>query len=278
MFPVFFPALLPNLGNKVLVALVAVSLQCATAGVLYDIDFSSPTQGLNEVVQTGSPPHMPSQVKFGAPMVVPSFGGLVNQPLRFDMAGNAGSFFYDQIQLSLPVFSESRLRVEFDFESSGLIGSAAHFVVLFDTPTVRNVYFDSRGDVRFLGRDFAGWYDKPIGTYTDDQTAHILIDIDLANNSWAVYRDSLMIGSAGFIPDERITDIRFSFGLESSLSSPNDTSAVAIDNLKVSTGSPDSVPESGSTLILFGLLAAILPFVSKKFSAASRPVILQRNA
>jgi hypothetical protein len=220
---------------KCFLAAVVVSLASTVNSfgqILYDIDFSTPPQTANHLVVVGAGPDFPTAIQFGLPMVVSSFGGLTNQPLRLDMAGNSPSFYYDQISLSIPDVSNAHLRVEFDFESHALIGSTGQFTVLFDTPTVRNVIFDSNGNVRLLNRSPTGYYETSIGSFSDDLTTRIAIDIDQLNNSWSVYSGSALLGSAYFAADERISSIRFSFGLPSSILQP-DQSAVGIDNLVV---------------------------------------------
>lgn len=164
------------------------------------------------------------------------------------MIGNGTSFYYDQIRLGVPVLAEPILRLEFDFESRGLIGSDANFTVLFDTPTVRKINFDNEGRIRLEAWGPQGLINSTIGNFNDGESSHISIVIDHETDDWSIYQDYDLIGGGTVSIDERIQSIRLSFGLISSVGTP-DASAVAIDNLVLS-----NIPEPANAAVLVSLI------------------------
>lgn len=217
--------------------------QVSPAQVLYNINFNTPDQGVNQLVRTGAAPQYVTSIVYGSPQVVAAFGGLTNQPLCLNMVSNQASFYYDQIRLNLPRLQSPTLDVAFDFTSAGLLGSAAQLAVLFDTPTVRNVYFQNNG-VLSLTQPLRA--PTSVGSFTDGESFHVDIHVDLAQHQWSLFKDGVLLGSTPFNPDDYIRDIRFSYGLVLGSSTP-DGSAVAIDNLSVTVPEP-----SAAALLLLG--------------------------
>ena len=226
--------------KSIAAALIVISASDALAGTLYDINFSAPPQVVNQTVRVGLAPNHPTAIGFGNPTVVPAFGHLTSQPLMFDMVGNGPSFYYDQIGLTIPVFSEPVLLASFDFESRALVGSTAGFAFIFDTPTVRTIRFDNTGHITFNSPSNS----TTLGTFVDGVSGRVTIKVDQSAHTCSVLMGAALLGSAPFVPDSRIANIRLSFGLQSSLGVP-DLSAVGIDNFLITT-----VPEPGTITLL----------------------------
>jgi hypothetical protein len=189
---------------------------------------------VNQTVRTGSAPGFVSSINFGTPLVVSAFGSLVDQPLRLDMIGNDPSFYYDQIQLNLPQLHPDSMDVAFDFTSSGLIGSHAQLVVLFDTPSVRNIYFGNDGTIS-LWSPFST--QSTVGNFSNGEAFRFDAHLDFINNRWTMYKNGVLLGGAFFQPDAYVQAIRFSYGIASAGQLP-DSSAVAIDNILVAVPEP----------------------------------------
>jgi hypothetical protein len=211
-------------------------VQLAFSQVLYNIDFNEQTP--NQLVQTGSPPRFVSSINFGSPKVVPMFGPLQHQPLVLDMVGNAAPFYYDQIQLNLPRLSSSTLDTSFDFASSGLVGSQTELAILFDNPQVQNVYFQDDGGIyrtdHFLNP-------TKVGSFLDGVAYHISIHIDFQQQQWSISENGTLLGTDSYgYSASSLQDIRFSYGLVSSISAP-DLSAVGLDNVLVAVPEPSSL-------------------------------------
>ena len=84
---------------------------------------------------------------FGDPQIVGPVLSDTTNSLAFNTLGNVDP--YDQIQYGIDVLgspyqgtSYPKFDVSFDIATSGLIGSSDTFAVYFDTPTVRNLYFN----------------------------------------------------------------------------------------------------------------------------------------
>lgn len=248
-------------GGGVLAVVIGIGVQLG-AQTLYDITFSSPTHMVGQTVATGSGSETPTSIPFGSPTVVASFGTLTSQALKFDMTGNSPSFYYDQIQLQLPSISGPVLRLEFDFTSSQLVGSAAHFAILYDTPTVRSVSFDNSGALLVASQGHGiGWINSSFGPFADNTFYRVRIDTDLVNETWSIFLNDQLAGSTAFYPEFAISTIRLGFGLKSALSSP-DASAVAIDNLNMTV-----IPEANATAIYLLLLAPVGMRLRRRFHA-----------
>ena len=208
------------------IALFCMSAISATANaaVLYQNDFDT----------IASPTYT---TVFGSTQVVGPVLGNTSNSLAFNSAGNTSSYYYDQIQYGVDVLgspyqgtSYSKFDVSFDIAASGLIGSNDHFVVFFDTPTVRNLNFNPDGTISTFntGSGASG----VIGSYADNQFMHIDMTFDIAANQWDISLNNTLLYSDAMDADY-LRSIRFSQG---SLSpSVLDASATTyIDNVNIS--------------------------------------------
>lgn len=248
--------------------LIYSSLGHATPVVYYDVDFSSPTHSLNQVPATGSGFNTPSQIVFGQPIVQQSLGSLTNQPLVFNTLGNSPSFYYDQLEFGVGRGS-SKYSLSFDLWTQDLVGSGNNFSLLFDTPVVQKISFDSNGEIRVDAGHFGQCltklcYSSVISGFRDEELLNVLIDIDIASSEWSVMVndahlfDGLFSASGG-----DIFSFRYSLGLQSSASSPNHLTYTGLDNIKMvdelRISPTGNVPEpSVLSLMLLGLVGLIM--------------------
>lgn len=219
----------------------------ASAAVLYALNFDSPLQGLNQPVLTGNAQDRPTSILFGQPLVVQSAGDPVGRELRLDMLGNPDPFGYDQIRLTIPVYQEPVLTVDFDFTASISSTSNAWFSVIFDTPSVRTIGFKKNGQL------VAG-NDSIPNAFVSTVASHARIYLDLQAHAWSIFIDQNLVVSAPFTVDSRVQAIRLSFGMTSALDALDD-SYVTIDNFTVTT-IPEPATVGGSVILLAGAALA----------------------
>ncbi len=126
----------------------------------------------------------------GQVAVVPAGGVLASVALAFNTSGNEFQI-YDQIGYSLHNNGQAPQRVSFAFDllTVDLIGTNNQFVVLFDTPQVRNVMFTPDGNIEVLNPGPGG--SGIVGSFADRQTLAVDMQMDTAANLW-----ELRIGGA----------------------------------------------------------------------------------
>jgi hypothetical protein len=148
--------------------------------------------------------------------------------------------------------------IDFDFTSIGLLGSDAQFVLLLDTPSVRKLIFDNAGAISLSPIDGIA-IEKQIGTFSNQETFHLHVDIDLSSNIWSIFKNDILLDSANFNADSYIQDMRFSYGLRSSSDLPDDSGA-AIDNLVVA-----AIPVPEPTCLTLVILSGFSILLLRKF-------------
>jgi hypothetical protein len=161
---------------------------------LYEVTFSSPphTVGMAPVTNTNtSSRDRITAIPFGKPTVVNSFGPLTEQPLEM-LASTADG--YSQIKLGLS--SDAFIVFETDLcvrSSTAQLKGGLTF--LFDTPEVRNVYFEPNGDVRI----FVPWVgNQVIGRYELDKKTHFRAEIDLVQGLWRIFVNGVLFHKGDF--------------------------------------------------------------------------------
>jgi len=189
--------------------------------------------------ETGSPSTYTTN--FGNPVVTGSTGVFSSNSLAFNTEGNNPSFYYDQIDYAIGTESSpySAFNVSFDIYTENQTGSNNHFVILVDTPTVRNLYFTNEGNIELQ----PGWASRQVlSAYNENESMHIDMLFDIGNNIWDISLNSTTIYS-GIIdntsnpylnPAEYLRSIRFSQGLVSSIDTPSHESTVYLDNVVIS--------------------------------------------
>jgi hypothetical protein len=226
-----------------LLAVLLFSGMSMAVDVYYDIDFSSPEHIVGLPPSVGSQPTRPSSIVFGSPTVQRSLGALNNQPLVFNTTGNAPSFYYDQIALNVAK-AQQHYFVSFDMLTQNLVSSRNDFVVLFDTPTIRNLEFNNDGSIGIFGTRSG-----TIGSFRDNTLMHFEIDIDMIKQNWTISMNSNILCNWAFVPDNDIESIRFSEGL-AIMNVPQDNSTyVGLDNIIVANA---PIPEP-TTILLFAV-------------------------
>jgi hypothetical protein len=220
---------------------LAILIPCAGHSlVLYDIDFQTPGQGVNQTVQTGPAPQYVSSIVFGNPEVVSSFGGLTNQPLLFTGGSLVfGQNYYTQIQLNFGIPDPQTLDLSFDFTD---MGTGHYLTLLFDTPEVRNFQFN-QGGISFINPSLPT---DNFGTYTMGQVYHFDVNVNFQQNDWTFYENGLALGAGTFNASSNVLrSIRFNYDA----TGPN-ISGTAIDNVTV------TVPEPNLTSLVMAIGAA----------------------
>ena len=246
------------LAGAVVSQLLVVTSAQAVPTTYYDIDFSAPINTVGSTPATGSGTDTVSSVVFGQPVVESSFGALADESLVFNTTGNTGGCcHYDQIKLDLGESSD-RYQVSFDLSTENYVNTGAGntFTLLFDTPQVRNIYFQNDGTIRE--------YARVLGSFSDNSLLNMMIDINLATNTWDVFMNGGLLSTSVFTPSgDDIESLRFSFGGSSTTS----FDSVGIDNIKVTNGEVlASVPEPAAlSLMLLGLIG--VGFNRRKYAA-----------
>jgi hypothetical protein len=237
------------------VASLAVSLLSsplvATAGVisLYDIDFSSPTHTVGSTPSVGTGSDQVSFIRFGDPTVIDTSAGTPDQALHF--TAQTGAYIpYQQIELTMGRGYDN-YQMSFDMVASNLVGSNYEFVLLADTPSVRNLYFRNTGDISLIG--------KNMGTFANDTSYNVMLDYDLVDQQVSYWMNGVLVGSQLFTTSGGdIESFRFNLGpyvlSQEILELGPDTSVwVNLDNIKVTTRTADpvsAVPEPSAIMLM----------------------------
>lgn len=206
---------------KKIIATLAFSTISITsnAAILYQNDFDSLSSPTYTTV-------------FGSPQVVGPVYGNSSNSLAFNSAGNAPSFYYDQIEYSIGSagYNFQNYSVGFDITTENLTSSANQFAVLFDTPTVRNLIFGGDGTISV--QNFGGGASGIIGNFTDTNSMRVDMDFNIADNRWDIFVDNALLYSD--IMDANLLDsVRFSFGAK--YADQVDYNATAfVDNITIS--------------------------------------------
>jgi hypothetical protein len=220
------------------IAALLISSSVSFSQVLYDVDFNDQPVDQLPIIGVG-PNYISGIYPYGSPTVVSSFGGLVDQPLQFQLHGNLGPFrVYDQIELNLRGLDAQQLDLSFDFSSVGFVGYPSTFLtVVFDTPEVRPLQIQSDGTFLLSPYPFSR---AGVGAFTDGEVFRMHIHVDLAAQQWSIYKNDEFLDSAPFIPSGSMRTVRISF---SSYLAPGSAS-VGIDNILF------TVPEPRATKLI----------------------------
>ena len=203
---------------------------------------------------------------FGNPVITGPTDAFSSNSLAFNTEGNTPSFYYEQIDYAIGTESSpySSFNVSFDIYIENQIGSNNQFTILFDTPSVRNLYFTNEGNIELK----PGWASEQLlSTYNENESMHIDMLFDIGNNIWNVSLNDNNIYS-GIIdntsnpylnPAEYLRSIRFSQGLVSSIESPSHESTVYLDNLVIS-----AVPVPAAAWLFGSGLIGLVGFARRK--------------
>ena len=179
----------------------------------------------------------PSDVVFGSPRVVSSYGTLDGQALEFNTVGNRPSFYYDQIHFFIPPLSERFLRLSFDFYSQNTVDTPVKFVVIFDTPTINKLDLTEFGTIKLFS-PFVPSPPGPIGNYEDGERYSLVVDVDLQQRLWTIFLDGTSLGTYNFLLDDKVRSIRLSYGVTRSQQTPPPSDvSMGVDNICISSSS-----------------------------------------
>jgi predicted outer membrane repeat protein len=203
-------------------------------GLYYDVTFSSPEHIAGLPPSVGYFSTRPTKIVFGEPLVEPSLGTLSGQPLVFNTTGNNSPFYYDQIRFVVGQ-EQDYYYVSFDVLLQNLIASTNRFTVLFDTPTVRNLYFKNDGTIYIenWNNHTRRGESKVIGTFTENEDLYVEVKMNLVLQEWEILLNGDRLHIGLFEPDEDIEAIRFNLGLSNSSHTPNHDTYVGLDNIIV---------------------------------------------
>lgn len=209
----------------------------AHAEVFYNIDFESPVHSVGAVPDVGIGIDTPSEIRFGDPKVMQGFGAISSQCLVFNQTVPE----YDQIRLDLGK-DQDYYFLSFDISTRNLDNSLSAFTINFDTPYVRNIYFNGKGMVR----PFAPY--SGVNTYgydfNNETLMHVTAEIDLRQEKWEIkINDRLAVDGKFYGSD--IESIRFNLSTSTGAIDYEPSVYVAIDNIFVS-----NVPEPCSLVLL----------------------------
>lgn len=166
---------------------------------------------------------------FGSTDVV-AISGSGDHKLLFNTTGNSPSFYYDQIDYHIGGSAGAAYRVSFDVRTESLIDSNNHFVVLFDTPAVRNLYFNSDHSITLSGIGS----NSPVGFFQNNQTVHIDMLFDTGLDQWDVMLDGVSIYSGAMADATALGSVRFSLGVKSAGMAADNSTNVLLDNVVIS--------------------------------------------
>lgn len=188
----------PGIGLVVIASVLTVVAGPASAGVLYDVDFSSPPHTVGEAPATGdgATPRATVTSVSNDPEVVAASGALDAQPLEFD----AG---FESVTLSLADLDPATTyRVSANVIVHDTTQEFAYVRVSLTAPGFRNVSFFGSGDVtQFVG----GVGETTIGTFTPGEVVAVEIDVDLGADTWVIRLDGKVAHSGSF-GDAEIVD------------------------------------------------------------------------
>ena len=198
----------------------------------YDIDFSTPTHTVGSPPTQGSELDTISSIVFGEPLIESSFGTVASESLVFDTKDNQLPYFYDQIELDLRQGSD-RYQLSFDLITNNFVntGSSNGFVLLFDTPQIRRIDFNSDGTIGYY---YPSQGSEIIGSFSDDTLISMAVDISLVAGTWDIFMNDELLYSGDFAPTGNdVNSIRFSFGNVNAAMVSSTFDNVRLDNIQV---------------------------------------------
>lgn len=241
--------------NKTITAFticMALASTSVNAVVLYQNDFDSAVSPTYTTV-------------FGSTETVGPVLGNTTHSLAFNSTGNtinnSSTFGYDQIQYGIDTpgspyagTNYQNFNVSFDIATDGLIGSTNHFVVLFDTPTVRNLIFNNDGTINVA--NFGSGSSGVIGNYANNESIHVDMNFDITSNQWDVLINNSLLYSAAMNANY-LRSIRFSQGAVTS-SNIDYNATTYLDNVVIS-----AVPAPAAVWLFSSGLLALFGFTRK---------------
>lgn len=171
-----------------LALLPAPAQHVAADTVLFNVDMGTPPHTVNQLLRVGAPAG-PSRINFGDPYVRSSLGALLAQPLEMQGGQSACCGLYEQLEFALLSFADASYLVSFDvyFETHPTV-----FKLLFDSPTVRNLYWQANGSIRGSNLNIS----TPPGTFEPRRTYRY--DIYYSQGEVRLWQDGELLGSAPF--------------------------------------------------------------------------------
>lgn len=175
---------------------LALATAHATEFPRFETTFSSPphTVGMPPLTQqmTASLDRV-TQIVFGRPIVVSSFGPLTDQPL--ELLGSSSSFApYSQIEF----YVDSNAFIVLDADlcvRSSTQTPKGNLSFDFDAPEDRNVTFLPNGDVTIFVPGISG---RVIGHYELDRKTHFRAEVDLVQAIWRLFVNGVLLEKGNY--------------------------------------------------------------------------------
>lgn len=176
-----------------------------------------------------------SKINFGNPLVSKQFGRyLKGQHLQFDTRQDIrNEQRYDQIKLNVDKkYSQYLLKFNlytYKFADAG--NNRNKFSILFDTPTIQNLYFNGNGTISYFQPRIpgSGSISGRIGSFKDRETISMAININLKAKKWTIIQNGKTIHTGPFYSKSGdIKAIRFNLG---NLSDKYNLGIIGLDNV-----------------------------------------------
>ena len=202
---------------------------------IYNLDFSAPTHQNGQLPATGTGIKKVSKINFGNPLVSKQFGRyLKGQHLQFDTRQDIrNEQRYDQIKLNVDK-KYSRYLLKFNlytYKFADARNNRNKFSILFDTPTIQNLYFNGNGTISYFQPRIpgSGSISGRIGSFKDRQAISMAIDINLKAKKWTIIQNGKTIHTGPFYSKSGdIKAIRFNLG---NLSDKYNLGIIGLDNV-----------------------------------------------
>lgn len=210
--------------------------------LLYNVNFNNPPHIPNSepVVGTQDPPRdCPSQIVFGHPTVVDSFGLFFDNSCVFTSEGIDG---YAQLQFTTGInyprgFTEEydRYHIEMDILVEYLVDD---FTILLDRPTVQNIYFHTDKQINTIDLFTPYIGTSTIGEFEFDVPIHLEIDLNVLEDKITICIDDEEVYDGSSDGCEMLQSVRIN--LESRSDSHN---IVALDNFRILGSNINTITE-----------------------------------
>lgn len=208
-------SLSPLLSWAIAATLMPSAFAASSNPLLFDVDFDSPGDTAGSPAVNGSAPNSsgvfehPSWQMFGTTQVIPSYGNLTSQPVRF-VPASTGSRYSQMVFQTSSFFNVSGqvmpAGIEFGFDLllqnlSGIAGSPAtdgsvdRFSMLIDAPSAHSIAFNGVNQIYFNASSSSS---PLVGSYLEGIAQHYTVTNYFADNRIEIRQDGNLLYSGIF--------------------------------------------------------------------------------